>query len=125
MRSVGRLCYALAPVIPMAYGQPQKPAMLPYQNSHLQAEQRITDLLDRMSLNEKLVMLGTDPTVPRLGIVGTNHVEGLHGLAQGGPGGWGGRGLVTPTTQFPQARGRGQTWDPDLLREAATEDSRS
>jgi beta-glucosidase len=68
-------------------------------------------------------MLGTDPTVPRLGIVGTNHVEGLHGLALGGPGGWGGRGLVTPTTQFPQSRGLGQTWDPDLLRQAAAEEA--
>jgi beta-glucosidase len=97
--------------------------VLPYQNSRLPAEQRITDLLHRMTLDEKLVMLGTDPTVPRLGIVGTNHVEGLHGLAQGGPGGWGGRGLVTPTTQFPQSRGLGQTWDPDLLREAAAEEA--
>jgi beta-glucosidase len=61
--------------------------------------------------------------VPRLGIVGTNHVEGLHGLALGGPGGWGGRGLVTPTTQFPQSRGLGQTWDPDLLRRAAAEEA--
>jgi beta-glucosidase len=68
-------------------------------------------------------MLGTDPTIPRLGIVGTNHVEGLHGLALGGPGGWGGRGLVTPTTQFPQSHGLGQTWDPELLRQAAAEEA--
>jgi beta-glucosidase len=90
--------------------------LLPYQDAKLPVEQRITDLLQRMTLAEKLAMLGTDPTVPRLGIVGTNHVEGLHGLALGGPGGWGGRGLVTPTTQFPQSHGLGQTWDPDLLR---------
>jgi beta-glucosidase len=98
-------------------------AVLPYQNSRLPADVRITDLLQRMTLDEKIAMLGTDPTVPRLGIVGTNHVEGLHGLAQGGPGGWGGRGLVTPTTQFPQSRGLGQTWDPDLLRRAAAEEA--
>ena len=85
-------------------------------------EQRITDLI-RMTLEEKLAMLGTDPTIPRLGIVGTNHVEGLHGLALGGPGGWGGRGLVTPTTQFPQSRGLGQTWDPGLLKRAAAEEA--
>lgn len=99
------------------------PPVLPYQNVQLPAEQRITDLLQRMTLEEKLAMLGPDPTVPRLGIVGTNHVEGLHGLALGGPGGWGGRGLVTPTTQFPQARGLGQTWDPDLLRQVAAEET--
>jgi beta-glucosidase len=94
-----------------------------YQDKTAPVEARITDLLGRMTMEEKLAMLGTDPTVPRLGIVGTNHVEGLHGLALGGPGGWGGRGLVTPTTQFPQSRGLGQTWDPDLLRRAAAEEA--
>ena len=97
--------------------------LLPYQDAKLPVEQRITDLIGRMTLDEKLAMLGTDPTIPRLGIVGTNHVEGLHGLALGGPGGWGGRGLVTPTTQFPQSHGLGQTWDPELLRQAAAEEA--
>jgi beta-glucosidase len=101
----------------------QAPKLLPYQNAKLPVEDRITDLIGRMTLEEKLAMLGTDPTIPRLGIVGTNHVEGLHGLALGGPGGWGGRGLVTPTTQFPQSRGLGQTWDPELLRQAAAEEA--
>jgi beta-glucosidase len=103
----------------------QTPAhtLLPYQDPLLPTQQRITDLLQRMTIEEKLAMLGTDPTVPRLGIVGTNHVEGLHGLALGGPGGWGGRGLITPTTQFPQSRGLGQTWDPDLLLQAAAEEA--
>ena len=102
---------------------PAQSKLLPYQNSRLPAEQRITDLIQRMTLEEKLAMLGTDPTIPRLGIVGTNHVEGLHGLALGGPGGWGGRGLVTPTTQFPQSHGLGQTWAPDLLKQAAAEEA--
>jgi beta-glucosidase len=124
MRSIRKLACAFALLSAVAFAQPAKPpTLLPYQDLRLPAEQRITDLLSRMTLDEKLVMLGTDPTVPRLGIVGTNHVEGLHGLAQGGPGGWGGRGLVTPTTQFPQSRGLGQTWDPDLLREAAAEEA--
>jgi beta-glucosidase len=92
-----------------------------YQNVKLPAEERISDLIGRMTLAEKLDALGTNPSVPRLGVVGTDHVEGLHGLAQGGPGGWGGRrGPVVPTTQFPQSRGLGQTWDPDLLRQAAS-----
>jgi beta-glucosidase len=94
-----------------------------YQDKTAPVEARITDLLGRMTMDEKLAMLGTDPTIPRLGIVGTNHVEGLHGLALGGPGGWGGRGLVTPTTQFPQSHGLGQTWDPELLRQAAAEEA--
>jgi beta-glucosidase len=44
-------------------------------------------------------------------------------LEEAQPGGWGGRGLVTPTTQLPQSRGLGQTWDPDLLRQAAAEEA--
>jgi beta-glucosidase len=92
----------------------------PFQNPSLPAEQRITDLLSRMTIAEKISALSTDPSVPRLGIVGTGHVEGLHGLALGGPGGWEGRGKpVIPTTQFPQSRGLGQTWDPALLQQAA------
>jgi hypothetical protein len=64
-----------------------------YADPSAPAEQRITDLLSRMTLDEKVDSLSTDPTIPRLGIVGTGHVEGLHGLALGGPGGWqGGRG---------------------------------
>jgi beta-glucosidase len=92
----------------------------PFRNPALPTEDRITDLLSRMTLEEKIDALGTDPDVPRLGVVGTGHVEGLHGLALGGPGGWEGRGrIVIPTTTFPQARGLGQTWDPALIREVA------
>jgi beta-glucosidase len=53
--------------------------------------------------------------VPRLGIRAMGHVEGLHGLARGGPSNWGRRNPV-PTTIFPQAIGLAETWDPDLIR---------
>ncbi len=57
------------------------------------------------------------PKIPRLGLVFSGQVEGLHGLALGGPGGWGGRGRQpVPTTTFPQEKGLGATWDPDLLK---------
>ncbi|HEX8292784.1 MAG TPA: glycoside hydrolase family 3 C-terminal domain-containing protein, partial [Pyrinomonadaceae bacterium] len=46
------------------------------------------------------------------------HSEGLHGLAQGGPAGWG-RKEPTTTTTFPQAIGLAETWDADLVRRAA------
>jgi beta-glucosidase len=92
----------------------------PFQNPALAPEQRITDLLSRMTSDEKLAALSTEPSVPRLGVIGTNHVEGLHGEALGGPGHWEGRNKhVVPTTQFPQSRGLGQTWDPALLQQAA------
>lgn len=95
-----------------------------FQNQKLDREERISDLLSRMTLEEKIDALGTDPTVPRLGVVGTGHVEGLHGLALGGPGGWEGKNqTVIPTTQFPQARGLGQMWDPALLEQLAAEEA--
>jgi beta-glucosidase len=87
-------------------------------------EARITDLLSRMTLEEKVDAFSTNPTVPRLGVVGTGHVEGLHGLALGGPGHWEGRGqTVIRTTTFPQSRGLGQTWDPALLTKAAAQEA--
>lgn len=90
---------------------------------HAGAEARITDLLAHMTLEEKIHALSTDPSVPRLGLAGSGHVEGLHGLALGGPGHWEGRNLaVTPTTQFPQARGLGQTWDPGLIERVASQE---
>ena len=93
----------------------------PFQNPNLPVEARVNNILSLMTLDEKISALSTNPSVPRLGIVGSSQIEGLHGVALGGPGGWGGRGLQPlPTTQFPQSVGLGETWDPDLLRQAAT-----
>jgi beta-glucosidase len=93
------------------------PYQYPFQNPDLPLEQRVENIVSLMTLDEKVVCLGTRPNVPRLGIQGTGHVEGLHGLALGGPGGWG-RPTPIPTTQFSQAIGMGETWDPDLIRKA-------
>ena len=90
----------------------------PFQNPDLPAEERITNILSLMTLEEKVECLGTTPSVPRLGIRGANHMEGIHGLSVGGPGKWGGD-VSVPTTTFPQGYGLGETWDPDLLRRAA------
>lgn len=90
----------------------------PFQNPDLQTEDRITNLLSLMTLEEKVNCLGITPTVARLGVKGTGHVEGLHGLAMGLPGNWG-RKTPAPTTIFPQSIGMAETWDPDLLKQAA------
>ncbi len=90
----------------------------PFQDPDLPMEDRITNILSLLTIQEKISCLGTNPSVPRLGIKGADHVEGLHGLAMGEPGGWG-RNHPVPTTQFPQAYGMGQTWDPELVRRAA------
>ncbi|WP_144908645.1 glycoside hydrolase family 3 C-terminal domain-containing protein [Mucilaginibacter frigoritolerans] len=90
----------------------------PFQNPDLAAEDRITNLLSLMTLDEKVNCLGTVPTIARLGVKGAGHVEGLHGLAMGLPGDWG-RKTPVPTTIFPQAIGMAETWDPELLQQAA------
>jgi beta-glucosidase len=92
----------------------QAPAY-PFQDPNLPAEQRVANIISLMTLDEKIACLGTNPSVPRLGIRGTSHSEGLHGLALGGPGGWG-RPVPIPTTQFAQEIGMGETWDPELIR---------
>jgi len=88
----------------------------PFQDPDLGIEARVTNLLSLMSREEKIRCLSTVPDVPRLGVRGTGHVEGLHGLALGSVGNWGG-GAPIPTTQFPQEYGLGETWDPDLIRQ--------
>lgn len=93
-------------------------ALHPYQNPDLPLEARIDDLIGRLTLAEKIECLGTNPSVPRLGIVASGHVEGLHGLALGVPGDWGGKEPLVTTT-FPQAIGMGETWDPELVQQAA------
>ncbi|HEU4791823.1 MAG TPA: glycoside hydrolase family 3 C-terminal domain-containing protein [Flavobacterium sp.] len=98
----------------------QKKQQYPFQNPNLETEKRIDNLLSLMTLEEKVAVLSTNPSVPRLGVVGTGHVEGLHGLALGGPGKWGGKGKEPiTTTTFPQAYGLGETWDVDLIQKVA------
>lgn len=93
----------------------------PFRNPKLADDQRIADLLGRLTLDEKVLLMSDHPKIPRLGIVFSGQVEGLHGLALGGPGGWGGRGRQPlPTTTFPQEKGLGATWDPELLKKIAS-----
>jgi beta-glucosidase len=121
------------PTLSVAQNQTQ----YPFQNPNLPTDQRIDNLLSLMTLQEKIDALGTDPDVPRLGVHGSGHIEGLHGVALGGPGGWGrvfpvgvkrGTPGVRPlnkpleTTQFPQEVGLGETWDTALLEQAAREE---
>jgi beta-glucosidase len=92
----------------------------PFHDPSLPDEQRIDDLLSRLEVDEKIACFGTCPDVPRLGIVGSPHIEGYHGVAQGGPSNWGRRN-PTPTTQFPQAYGLGSTWNPELVQKVAAQ----
>ncbi|HTI58130.1 glycoside hydrolase family 3 C-terminal domain-containing protein [Mucilaginibacter sp.] len=108
-------CAILALIQSTAFGQYK----YPFQNPNLPAETRITNLLSLMTIDEKVDCLGTNPTVERLGVKGTRHIEGLHGVAMGIIGNWGGKTPV-PTTIFPQSIGLAETWSPELLERAAS-----
>jgi len=89
----------------------------PFQNPELSIEARVDNIISLLTLDEKIECLGTNPSVPRLGIRGSGHVEGIHGLTQGGPAKWG-KPSTIPTTTFPQGIGLAETWDVDVLRQA-------
>ncbi|HLY43758.1 MAG TPA: glycoside hydrolase family 3 C-terminal domain-containing protein [Terracidiphilus sp.] len=98
----------------------QAQADYPFRDPRLSDDARIADLLHRLTVEEKIDLMSDHPKFPRLGLEFSGQVEGLHGLALGGPAGWGGRGLLpAPTTTFPQEKGLGATWDPELLKKIA------
>ncbi len=89
-------------------GQEQKP--LPYRDPSLPLQQRVDDLISRMTLQEKVLqMQHTSPAIPRLGIPPYDWWnEALHGVARSGH-----------ATVFPQAIGMAATWDKDLVHQEA------
>jgi beta-glucosidase len=91
-------------------------AQQPFRDPSLPMEKRIDNLLSLMTLDEKIDCLGTRTGVPRLGVPNFGSSEGIHGVVQRG-GGKADREPV-PTTQFPQPPGMGESWDPDLVRQA-------
>jgi beta-glucosidase len=82
----------------------------PFQNPSLPVEQRVEDLVSRMTLEEKVLqMQHTAPAIPRLGIPSYDWWnEALHGVARSGY-----------ATVFPQAIGMAATWDVDLIHQEA------
>jgi beta-glucosidase len=93
----------------------QKPSY-PFNDPSLPTEKRIENLLSLMTIDEKIGCLGTRTGVPRLGVPNIGSSEGIHGVVQREK-----RGNREPvaTTQFPQPPGMGESWDPDLVRQAA------
>lgn len=113
-----------APVFALVYGMvfglalgiaKAQPSAYPFRDPNLPVEKRIDNLLSLMNIDEKIGCLGTDTAVPRLGVPNIGSSEGIHGVVQRG--GRGNREAIT-TTQFPQPPGMGETWDPDLVRQA-------
>ena len=88
----------------------QDTSKLPFRNTALPMEERINDLIHRLSLEEKAEQL--------------NHLN--HGIARLGVPMWGGwnqtlHGVWSkePTTLFPAPIAMGATWDPELVHSVA------
>ncbi|NIM48522.1 MAG: hypothetical protein GTN62_02450 [Gemmatimonadales bacterium] len=75
-----------------------------FQNPDLSEEERVTEVIGRMALEEKIGALGWRPGVPRLGVIGSFHIEGYHGVAQGGPSNWGRERSGTAETESNHPR---------------------
>lgn len=88
--------------------QPESP--LPFRNPALSTEERVSDLVSRMTLKEKVDQLVyTAPAIPRLGIPSYNWWnEALHGVARAGY-----------ATVFPQSITIANSWDEGLMYNVA------
>jgi len=83
----------------------------PFQNPELSTDERIDDLISRLTLEEKVSqMMHESPEIERLGIPAYNWWnECLHGVARAGS-----------ATVFPQAIGMGATFDDQLINRVST-----
>jgi beta-glucosidase len=83
-------------------------AAMPFRNPALPIQQRIDDLVSRLTLEEKVAQtLDRAAAIPRLDIPAYNWWnEGLHGIARSGF-----------ATMFPQAIGNASTWDVPLVQQ--------
>jgi beta-glucosidase len=91
----------------MAVTSSQQPA---YLDPSAPLETRVDDLIARLTLAEKISLLGTTaPEIERLKIPPMNGWnQSLHGIV------W-----TRPTTMFPVPIGMAATWNPELVREVA------
>lgn len=82
-----------------------------FQDPSLALEERVDDLVGRLTLEEKVsLMMYDSPAIERLGIPAYNWWnECLHGVARSGP-----------ATVFPQAIGMGATFDDELIHRVST-----
>ena len=82
-----------------------------FKNQSLTTEERVSDLISYMTLEEKVSQMRYDaPAIKRLNIPQYNWWnECLHGVARAGE-----------ATVFPQAIGMGATWNTDLIFEMGT-----
>lgn len=85
-----------------------KAVQFPFQDTELDLDLRVKDLISRFTLDEKIEsMLQYQPAIERLGVGAYKHgTEAAHGLA------W-----LGEATSFPQPVGLAHTWDTELMEE--------
>jgi beta-glucosidase len=102
-----KILISIALVVAGLYGHAQDYRAFPMWNHKLPVDQRVNDVVSRLTLEEKVAqMLNATPGIPRLGILPYEWWnEVLHGVAR------------TPfkVTSFPQAIGMAATWDTNSL----------
>ena len=99
------------------------PSNAPYKNAKMPVEQRVQDLLGRMTLEEKASMLAganwmESVAIPRLGIPSIKMADGPMGIRS-----WAGPSKITKTashpfssTAFPAGIAVAATWDPAVAQ---------
>ncbi|PYX80792.1 MAG: glucan 1,4-alpha-glucosidase [Acidobacteria bacterium] len=113
VRNMKKLTFPIIPFICSLLCLPQwaqQAEQSAYKNPQLPVEERVNDLVSRMTLQEKVSQLGhTADAIPRLGVPQYDWWnEGLHGVARAGN-----------ATVFPQAIGMAAMFDEPLLRQIA------
>src|SRR6266567_8749261 len=90
-------------------GAAQDTSRLPYMDPSLSVDERVSDLLKRMTIEEKITQLvNQSRAVPKLGIPAYDWwSESLHGVATNG------------TTEFPEPIGLAATFDSDAIHRMA------
>jgi beta-glucosidase len=103
-----RLVAGLLPLAALLFSSPL--SAQPFRDASLPQQTRVNDLLSRLTLEEKISLLGyRSKAVSRLSIPAYNWWnEGLHGVARAGE-----------ATVYPQAIGLAATFDDGLLRQAS------
>ena len=113
-------------VLVIAAQAQESPAAAPYKDPKLPVEQRVQDLLGRMTLEEKVSMLSganwmESVAIPRLGIPAIKMADGPMGIRS-----WLGSSAITSapgakqifsSTAFPAGIAIAATWDPEIAQQ--------
>ena len=121
--SFGAIACAAAPALFLLARAQNQAGPLPYQNAGLPVEERVADLLHRMTAAEKAEMLSgsgwmESKPIRRLGIPAIKMADGPMGVRN-----WAGSSAITnspnvtpvTSTAFPAGVGMGASFDPELV----------